>query len=162
MPNMFKPFGMARTKPPIHLSNTHQLSLGSQSVLRLEDIYGEDDVIIVGMSKKECVVVIRKACRNIVNNAHRQAIIRKFNGQKPFFVTYDSSGKPKALHCNIWINMLCGYYSVLNPSVDNINAQPRALMNEVKGRLDDNWEYIGYDLAYKELKVQVNVYLKNK
>jgi hypothetical protein len=35
-------------------------------------------------------------------------------------------------------------------------------MNEVKGRLDDNREYIGYDLAYKEFKVQVNVYLKNK
>jgi hypothetical protein len=35
-------------------------------------------------------------------------------------------------------------------------------MNEVKGRLDDNWEYIGYDLAYKEFKVQVNVYLENK
>jgi hypothetical protein len=35
-------------------------------------------------------------------------------------------------------------------------------MNEVKGRLDDNRKYIGYDLAYKEFKVQVNVYLKNK
>jgi hypothetical protein len=35
----------------------------------------------------------------------------------------------KALHCNIWIKMLHGYCFVLNPSVDNINARPYALMN---------------------------------
>jgi hypothetical protein len=58
--------------------------------------------------------------------------------------------------------MLHGNCFVLDPSVDNINAQPHALMNEVKGRLDDDWDYVGYDLAYKEFKVQVNVYLKNK
>jgi len=37
--------------------------------------------------------------------------------------------------------------------VDNINAQPHALMNEVKSRLEDNWEYVKYDLAYEEFKV---------
>ncbi len=46
--------------------------------------------------------------------------------------------------------------------MDNINAQPHALMNEVKSRLEDNWEYVKYDLAYEEFKVQVNVYVKNR
>jgi hypothetical protein len=36
--------------------------------------------------------------------------------------------------------------------VDNINAQPHALMNEIKGRLDEKWEYVDYDLVYKEFK----------
>jgi hypothetical protein len=58
--------------------------------------------------------------------------------------------------------MLHAYCFVLNPSVENINAQPYALMNEVKGRLDDNSEYISYDLAYREFKASLNVYLKNK
>ncbi len=68
----------------------------------------------------------------------------------------------KGLHQNIWIKMLHAYCFVLNPSVENINAQPYALMNEVKGRLDDNSEYISYDLAYREFKASLNVYLKNK
>jgi hypothetical protein len=34
----------------------------------------------------------------------------------------------------------------------NFNAQPHALMNEIKGRLDENWEYVDYDLVYKEFK----------
>lgn len=114
------------------------------------------------MNTKECVIALRKAHMNIMNNAQRQAIIRKSNGQKPFFVTCESSRKPKALHHNIWINILHGYYFVLDQSVDNINAKPHALMNEVKGRLDDNWDYVGYDLAYKEFKMQMNVCLKNK
>jgi hypothetical protein len=93
MPNMSKPFGMVRTKPLVYLKNTHQLNLRSQSVLRLGNVSREDDVIIVGMSKKERVVALRKACKNIVNNARIQVIFRKSNGQKPFFVTCDSLGK---------------------------------------------------------------------
>jgi hypothetical protein len=48
--------------------------------------------------------------------------------------------------------MLRGYCSILDLSVDNITAQPHALMNEVKSRLEDNWEYVEYDLAYREFK----------
>jgi hypothetical protein len=36
--------------------------------------------------------------------------------------------------------------------VDNINAQPHALMNEIKGRIYENWGYVDYDLVYKEFK----------
>ncbi len=28
--------------------------------------------------------------------------------------------------------------------------------------LENNWEYVGHDLSYKEFKAQVNVYLKNR
>jgi hypothetical protein len=51
-------------------------------------------------------------------------------------------------HQNIWVNMLCGYYNVLDPNIDNINAQPHALMNQILNRLAKNWEYVGYELSY--------------
>jgi len=35
-------------------------------------------------------------------------------------------------------------------------------MNEVKSKLEENWEYVSYDLSYREFKAQVNVYFKNK
>lgn len=35
-------------------------------------------------------------------------------------------------------------------------------MNIVKSRLEENWEYVGYDLTYQEFKAQVNVFLKNR
>jgi hypothetical protein len=54
--------------------------------------------------------------------------------------------------------MLCAYYNILDPNIDNINAQPLALMNQVKARLKDNWEYIGYELSYNEFKAHVNVF----
>jgi hypothetical protein len=73
-----------------------------------------------------------------MNKAHKLAIIRKANGQKPFFVTCEPSGKPQLPHRNIWINMLRGYCNCLDPSVDNINAQPHHLMNEVLHRLEEN------------------------
>lgn len=63
---------------------------------------------------------------------------------------------------SIWFNMLCGYCNILDPSIDNINAQPHASMNWMKSILKDNWEYVGYDLSYWEFKVQVNVFLNNK
>jgi hypothetical protein len=56
--------------------------------------------------------------------------------------------------------MLQGYCCYLDPSIDNINVQPDALMNEVKNILKDNWEYINYDLSYQEFTAQMNVYLK--
>jgi hypothetical protein len=58
--------------------------------------------------------------------------------------------------------MLCGYCSNLDPSIDNINSQPHTKMNEVKSKLEENWEYVSYDLSYREFKAQVNVYFKNK
>lgn len=57
-----------------------------------------------------------------MNDAHKLAIARKANEQKPFFVTCNSSGKPKPQYHNIWINMLCDYCMVLDLSVNNINA----------------------------------------
>jgi hypothetical protein len=57
---------------------------------------------------------------------------------------------------------LRGYYSCLDLSIDNINAQPHALMNWVLSRSAENWEYVGYNLSYKEFKAQVNVFLKNR
>jgi len=72
------------------------------------------------------------------------------------------TGKLKTPHRLIWVNTLCGYYSCLDPSVNNINAQPHALMNEVKTMFERNWEYLGYDLSYKKFKAQVFVYLKNR
>jgi hypothetical protein len=47
------------------------------------------------MSKKKQATMLRKVRRTIVANARKQAIIRKANGQKPFFVTCDSSRKLK-------------------------------------------------------------------
>jgi hypothetical protein len=90
------------------------------------------------------------------------AIKRKNKRLKPYFVTCDSFGKPKAPHINIWVNMLCGYCGILDPSINNINVQPHALMNIVKGKLEDQWEYVGYDLSYREFKAQVIIYLKNR
>lgn len=58
--------------------------------------------------------------------------------------------------------MLHGYASILHPNIDNMNAQPRALMNPMKNRLEENQEYVGYDLPYREFKAQVNVFLKNR
>jgi hypothetical protein len=58
--------------------------------------------------------------------------------------------------------MLHGYCGVLDPIIDNINAQPRVLMNSMKNKLEDNWEYVKYDLSFHEFKAQVNVYLKNR
>jgi hypothetical protein len=43
--------------------------------------------------------------------------------------------------------MLPAYYSILDPNINNINAQPHALMNKVKAKLEENWEFIGYDLS---------------
>lgn len=48
--------------------------------MKLEDVFGQDDVIIVGMNNKEHAVVLHKAYMNIMNNAHRQAIIKKSKG----------------------------------------------------------------------------------
>lgn len=90
------------------------------------------------MSKKERVTMLRKAQRAIVANAYKQAIIRKANGQKSFFVTCDSSRKPKPPYRKIWVNMLHAYCNILDPSINNINAQPPTLMNEVKAILEEN------------------------
>jgi hypothetical protein len=69
--------------------------------------------------------------------------------------------KTKAPHINIWVNILHGYCGVLDPSINNINAQPHVLMNTMKSKLEDQWEYVGYDLSYREFKAQKNVYLNN-
>ncbi len=106
--------------------------------------------------------MLQKTRRAIVANAHKQAIIQKANGQKPFFVTCDSLGKPKPPYRNIWVNMLHAYCSIFDPSINNINAQPLALMNQKKARFEENWEYVGYDLSYKKFKAQMNVFLKNR
>jgi hypothetical protein len=68
----------------------------------------------------------------------------------------------KPLHKTIWVNTLHGYYLVLDPSINNINAQPHHLINEMKFRLEENWEYVGYDLSYREFKAHLNVFLKNR
>jgi hypothetical protein len=46
--------------------------------------------------------------------------------------------------------------------MDNINAQPHTLMNEIRSILKDKWEYVRYNLSYREFKSQINVYLKNR
>jgi hypothetical protein len=104
------------------------------------------------MSKKERVTMLQKTWRTIVANACKQVIIQKANSQKTFFVTCDSLGEPKSPYQNIWVNMLHACCSILNPNINNINAQPSTLMNQVKGKLKENWEYVGYDLSYKEFK----------
>jgi hypothetical protein len=35
-------------------------------------------------------------------------------------------------------------------------------MNIMKSMLEDQWEYVGYDLSYQEFKAQMNVYLNNR
>ncbi len=58
--------------------------------------------------------------------------------------------------------MLHGYYRVLDSSIYNINVQPYHLINEMKSRLKENWEYVGYDLSYQAFKAHLNVFLKNR
>jgi hypothetical protein len=58
--------------------------------------------------------------------------------------------------------MLHGCCSCLDLSTNNINAQPHEKLNQVKSRLEENWEYVGYDLSYQDFKTQVNAYLTNK
>jgi hypothetical protein len=74
---------------------------------------------------------------------------------KAFF--YDSTRKPKPPHQNIWVNMFQGYCGILDPNIDNINPQPHVLLIQVISKLEENWEYVGYDLSYQEFKVHVNV-----
>jgi hypothetical protein len=50
-----------------------------------------------------------------------------------------------------------GYCGVLDPNIDNINVQPYVFMNMMKSRLEEKWEYIGYDFFFHEFKAQVNV-----
>jgi hypothetical protein len=118
-------------------------------VLRFDDHLEGLDVFIVGMNKKDWQAIQHKVHQAIVNKAHKMAIKRKNKRLKPYFVTCDSPRKPKQPHRNIWVNMLCGYYGVLDPNIDSINAQPHALMNTVKIRLEDQWEYVGYELFYR-------------
>jgi hypothetical protein len=56
---------------------------------------GAKDVHMFGLSKKEHVTIQQKTQRNIIHNARKLAIIRKNNGQKPYYVTRDSFEKPK-------------------------------------------------------------------
>jgi hypothetical protein len=72
----------------------------------------------------------------------------------------ENQNKPP--HINIGINILHGYYGVLDLNINNNNAQPHVLMNIVKSKLEDQWEYVGYDLSYQEFKAQMNVYLNNR
>jgi hypothetical protein len=117
-------------------------------VLGFDDRLEGPDVLTIGMNKKNWQVIQHKACRAIVSKAHKIAIERKNKRLKPYCVTCDSSIKPKAPHINIWVNMLYGHYGLLDPSLDNINAQPHVLMNTVKSKMEDQWEYVGYDLSY--------------
>jgi nitrous oxidase accessory protein NosD len=41
-------------------------------------------------------------------------------------------------------------------------AQPHHMMNEMRSSLEDNWEYVGYDLLFREFKVHANVFLNNR
>jgi hypothetical protein len=128
----------------------------------LDDGVEGGDVLIIRMIKKEQQAMQCKACQTIMAKVRKMAIKKKNKGLKPFLVTCDSSRKPKPPHINIWINMLHGYCGVLDLNIDNINAQPHVLMNIVKNRLEDQWEYVGYDLSYQEFKAQMNVYLNNR
>jgi hypothetical protein len=130
-------------------------------MLGFDDHLEVHDVFTIGMNKKDQQVIQHKVRRTIVSKACKMVIDRKNKGLKLYFVTCDSSGKPKA-PTNIWVNMLRGYCGVLDPSINNINAQPHVLMNMMKSRLENQWEYVGYDLFYQEFKAQVNVYLKNR
>ncbi len=55
------------------------------------DVEGGEDVLIVGLSKKECEVIDYKACRVIMNKACKMAIERKADEMKHFFVTCASA-----------------------------------------------------------------------
>ncbi len=55
------------------------------------DVEGGEDVLIVGLSKKEREAIHYKAHRVIVNKACKMAIERKDNEMKQFFVTCDST-----------------------------------------------------------------------
>jgi hypothetical protein len=114
----------------------------AQMCERFDSLIKAKEVITLGLSRKECAFVQRKAQRQIVYNARKLTITRKNNGLKLFFVTCDSFRKPKPPHRNIWVNMLHGYCSCLDPSINNIN--------KVFFRLTKKWEYVGYDLSYRE------------
>lgn len=110
------------------------------------DMEGGEDVLIVGLSKKEHEVVQRKACRVIVNKACKMAIEKKGQCDEALFLSHVIQlENQKPPHRVIWINMLCGYCCILDPNTDNVNAQPHILMNTMKNRLEENWEYVGYD-----------------
>jgi hypothetical protein len=52
--------------------------------LRFEFILGEDEVITMGMRKKERAIIECKSRKNIMNNAWKMAIARKPMGRSPF------------------------------------------------------------------------------
>jgi len=56
-----------------------------------------EEVFAIGGTKREHVALQCKARKEIVANAWKMAIERKVNGHKPFFVTCDSTRKPKPL-----------------------------------------------------------------
>jgi hypothetical protein len=69
----------------------HQVSIQSQMMHQTiqYSITTRGEEATPSMSKKKQATMLRKARRTIVANARKQAIIRKANGQKPFFVTCD-------------------------------------------------------------------------
>ncbi len=36
------------------------------------------------------------------------------------------------------------------------------MMNEVRSSLEENWEYVGYELLFQEFKAHFNVFLNNR
>lgn len=64
-------------------------------VVGFNDLVEVEEVFVIGGIKKEHVALQHKARIEIMANARKMAIERKANGHKPFFVTCDSTKKPK-------------------------------------------------------------------
>jgi hypothetical protein len=59
----------------------------TQWVMKTKFGINVDEVFTIGMPKKARATIQWKAQRAIVNEACKQTLIKKVNGQKPFFVT---------------------------------------------------------------------------
>jgi hypothetical protein len=74
-----------------------------------DHLLGAKEVVTIGFTKKEQQIVQCKARKLIVNKACKLVIIKKANGQKPFFVSCDPFGEP---NCPIRIFGLICYVVV--------------------------------------------------
>jgi hypothetical protein len=73
---------------------TNNVQANKEPMHIFDDVEGVEDVLIVGLNKREITTIQHKAHRAIVNKACKMALDRKAKGLKPLFVTCDLVWNP--------------------------------------------------------------------
>ncbi len=73
---------------------TNNVQANKEPMHIFDDVEGVEDVLIVGLNKREITTIQHKTHRAIVNKARKMALDRKAKGLKPLFVTCDLVWNP--------------------------------------------------------------------